>query len=131
MSSRVFIGIAFGLLSIGSAYALTSAHSLVADAPDLNPPMATPLLPRNAVQAMETRSIQENQGSQPAPVVASLNPEVDSGMKTQADRFDALETSQRPPARVILQQSAEPAPVSPDNKRITKIDELWTIGVFR
>ena len=80
---------------------------------------------------METRSIQENQGSQPAPVVASLNPEVDSGMKTQADRFDALETSQRPPARVILQQSAEPAAVSPDNKRITKIDELWTIGVFR
>ncbi len=83
------------------------------------------------IRPIQARSIQDSQNSQSAPVVASLNPEVDSGMQTQANRFDALETSQRPPARVILQQSAEPAPVSPDNKRITKIDELWTIGVFR
>ncbi len=83
------------------------------------------------IRPIQARSIQDSQNSQSAPVVASLNPEVDSGMQTQANRFDALETSQRPPARVILQKSAEPVPETPDNKRITKIDELWTIGVFR
>lgn len=131
MSTKVFIGIAFGLLSMGSAYALTTAHSLVADAPDLNPSIVAPSLPQNTIQTKESRPIQEKSDMSLAPVVASLTPDVDLDIQTQAEQFDAIETSRRPPARVISQQSVETVPRPQNNQRISKIGELWAIGVFR
>ncbi len=92
-------------------------------------------LTQNTIEPTAPRPIKGNADNVPAPVVASLGLEVGPGIKTGANGVGAIEKSPRPPARIIPQRSVEysgeTAPQSQDNPQVTRIGELWTIGVFR
>jgi len=139
MSYKIIFGIAFGALSIGSAYALTTAHSLVDAQPDLSLSAMGPALSGTAVEPVAFRPIQqEPRAALPAsgPVVVSLNPVVEPVAESDTANFSAVETSPRPLARILApQQDAGSgrmaAPAAYNSQRASRINELWVIGAFR
>ena len=136
MSYKIVFGIAFGALSIGSAYALTTAHSLVDAKPDLSLTALEPALPRTAIAPVAIRPIQQEPVAVPVPVVASLNPDAELVTQSKAANYSAVKTSPRPLARILVPQQTTGsggAMVRPVQKSSNahRINELWVIGAFR
>jgi len=136
MSYKVVFGIAFVALSIGSAYALTTAHSLVDEQPDLSLTAVGPALPLTAVESDTIRPIQQGRVAAPAPVVASFNPNTGLVPETDTAKVSAVKTSPRPLARILVpQQNVESDSVMlrpvQNTSDVSRINELWVIGAFR
>lgn len=138
MSYKVIFGIVFGALSIGSAYALTTAHSFVDAQPDLSLTAIGPALPRTVVESVAIRPTQQEPvvAQSPAPVVASLSPNAEPVTKSDTANFSAVEASPRPLARILVPQQTTgsgSAMVRPVQKSLNapRINELWVIGAFR
>ncbi len=134
MSYKILIGIAFGALSIGSAYALTAAHNLVQTQSDLALPAIAPALTQEEIDPILARPVQQE--TTVAPVVASLNPNLEQFAEPTKESFAAVGTSPRPLARILVPAHNTDADNDMNrsvqsSQRVTHINELWTIGVFR